>query len=153
MEGMIYRESGRTLDKCYFEKVLWESVAIPSLLYGTEIILMVEKNIDELERIQARIGRWLLGGKRWSAKEAILGELGWMRIKDRIVRSRAEFYAHVMGMEERNKDRWVFKAMMEGKIRRLLLMRMRIISIWGLKFKCKEEFLESSGRIFFKKQD
>ena len=93
------------------------------------------------------------GREKMVSEGGNFGELGWMRIKDRIVRSRAEFYAHVMGMEERNKDRWVFKAMMEGKIRRLLLMRMRIMSIWGLKFKCKEEFLESSGRIFFKKQD
>ena len=76
--------------------------------------MMPEKIIQELEKVQLQVGTWLLGGKRWSAAEAVRGELGWTRIKDKIVKAKAEFFRHVMVMGDLDKERWVYKAMMEG---------------------------------------
>ena len=32
-----------------------------------------DRVLGELERVQIRVGRWLLGGKRWTATEAVFG--------------------------------------------------------------------------------
>ena len=39
---------------------LWANCAIPAILYGTECAPLLKKTITELERIQARVGKFIL---------------------------------------------------------------------------------------------
>ena len=49
------------LDRALIAKRVWETCAIPSILYCVEALTIKKSTVMELERIQNMIGRFILG--------------------------------------------------------------------------------------------
>ena len=56
---------------------IWNSVALPGILYATDVIPISENAIQELESIQLRVGKSTLGVPQSTANPVVYLELGW----------------------------------------------------------------------------
>ena len=55
---------------------LWTCCALPSILYGAEIIPLIQETIKEVERCNTRVGKFILGIPRSSADVAAYVDAG-----------------------------------------------------------------------------
>ena len=69
-------------------KTYWKGVALPSALYGAEVIDMKGEEIDKLQQAENTAMRRILKAPKWTAQAAIRGEIGISNVKARIARSR-----------------------------------------------------------------
>ena len=69
-------------------KTYWKGVALPSALYGAEVIDMKAEEIDKLQKAKRTAMRRILKAPKWTAHAAIRGEIGISNMKARIPRSR-----------------------------------------------------------------
>ena len=53
-------------------------------MYGVEVTYMTQKGINELEKEQLQIQRYLLGASKSACSEGIRGSLGWWNMKHRV---------------------------------------------------------------------
>ena len=51
-------------DKCDVLIRMWENVAIPSILYGSESLPIPMTTIEKLQTIQINVSKWILGMPR-----------------------------------------------------------------------------------------
>eukprot|EP00121_Abeoforma_whisleri_P000380 Awhi_evm1s337 len=58
---------------------------LPSILYGSEVWWTNKSQLLALERIQLKVGKWILGCCDKTTNEVILGELGFETLKFEIV--------------------------------------------------------------------
>jgi hypothetical protein len=86
----------------------WTKVALPAILYGTEIFNPSKRCVKQLETIQNGVGRYITRGEKWTAVSAIRGELGWDTVQTEIDRRQLGFYGR---LQKKNSQSWV------GKIR------------------------------------
>ena len=64
-------------------KEIWKSVAVPSVMYGMEVITWNESEIDKLEIGQNRVARMALNIPRYAAVEALRGDMRWRTFKEK----------------------------------------------------------------------
>ena len=68
---------------------LWNQVALPSILYGTEIFPLTKKTIDEIEKCQSIIGKFILQLPKSSARVVSYIDAGlrpvWAQIAERVL--------------------------------------------------------------------
>ena len=69
-------------------KTYCKGVVLPSALYGAEVIDMKVEEIDKLQKAENTAMRRILKAPKWTAQEAIKGEIGISNMKARIARSR-----------------------------------------------------------------
>ena len=86
---------------------LWETLAIPSILYGVEVFDMAESDKRKLETIERQVGRWEIGGEKGTGYEAIYGDLGWISLENRIIEKKLVFAGRVVSLEP---ERWARQA-------------------------------------------
>ena len=55
---------------------VWKGVAVPSIMYGMDVIAWNENEIDKLEVGQCRVARLALSAPRYTAVEALRGDMG-----------------------------------------------------------------------------
>ena len=91
-KGMIKVTAGNSFNRSFTGRVLWERVAIPGMLYRVDVIAISEKDIEWMEKAQREMGKWVLGAPPCVATEAVLGELGWLPIRDRIAKARLGYW-------------------------------------------------------------
>eukprot|EP00922_Rhytidocystis_sp_ex-Travisia-forbesii_P016704 GHVS01024983.1.p1 GENE.GHVS01024983.1~~GHVS01024983.1.p1 ORF type:complete len:240 (-),score=2.88 GHVS01024983.1:73-792(-) len=65
-------------------RAIWEKSALVGALYGLSVIPVPAVYLDKMEAIQSDLGRCLTGAAPFTATDGIRGELGWMRVKDRV---------------------------------------------------------------------
>ena len=95
---------------------LWKGVAVPSIMYGMEVIKMNMKEVDELEVIQNKVARMGLGANKWTAKETLRGEMGWSTFEERIDKAKVKYRMRLEFMElERWAKKNVYGEMEKGK--------------------------------------
>jgi len=87
-KGMIKITSGNSFNRVFTGRVLWERVAVPGMLYGLDVVSISEKDMDWMEKAQKEMGKWLLGAPPCVATEAVLGELGWLTVRDRMCKAK-----------------------------------------------------------------
>ena len=63
-------------------------MALPSALYGAEVIDMKGEEIDKLQKPENTAMRRIMRAPKWTAQAAIRGEIGISNMKARIARSR-----------------------------------------------------------------
>lgn len=81
---------------------LWKGVAIPSILYGTEV-LNFRKELNNLNIIQRKMARRGLGANKWVASEALRGDMGWSSFEERVDKAILKYRIRLNFMRE---DRW-----------------------------------------------
>ena len=77
----ILNTTGDCLDRSLVAKSVWEFVALPAILYGTEACVINQRVITELESFQLDIASFVTGIPRGSGNTALLLESGLLPIK------------------------------------------------------------------------
>ncbi len=92
---------------------LWLQASLPALLYGSEVMILNEKEILKVDRIQRDVARRIVGGHKGCAIKAMYGELGWKDIKYDFDKRLLRFVGRmwVGGLPE---NRWSVKVFLEG---------------------------------------
>jgi hypothetical protein len=73
---------GRSINRMLVGSVGWEAVGLPRVLYGAGVTCIDKTRIEELERVQNDLARFLTGASKGVALEGLRGELGWWKIRD-----------------------------------------------------------------------
>ena len=82
---------------------LWSHVIRPSLEYAGEILTLSTTDLENLEKMQRAVGKYILKACRHTANEAVLGDLGWTTIKSKLDTMKLKYYQRICKM---NRSRW-----------------------------------------------
>lgn len=105
----------------------WQSIAMSSIRFGTEIIPFTEQTFTELDRVQSQLAKWILGLPQGAANICAQAALGLRYVKHMIYLEKLKYYWRVLHMPE---NRWAHKALrehMEGGWNSLYLKDIRKI--------------------------
>ncbi|KAF2356543.1 Armadillo-type fold [Trinorchestia longiramus] len=64
---------------------IWKYVAVPSIMLGMNVMAWNGGDLEKLEVLQNRVGRLALGAPKWTAAEALRGDLGWSLFSERML--------------------------------------------------------------------
>ena len=92
----IMNLSRGVLDRAMVAKRLWESCAIPSILYCVEAVTLKKATIVELERLQCMVGRFILQIPPSSSKVLTWMDAGLMPMAHRIQTRQALFIWNIL---------------------------------------------------------
>ena len=88
----------------------WCNVAIPAILYGTEMVPFSETTILEIERTQNQIAKYALGLPLSTPGICAQFELGMKSFRHLLYEHQLKFYVRVLNLDER---RWVKQALLD----------------------------------------
>lgn len=97
-------------DRSELARILWINCALPSILYGCEIIPISKTTIQEIERCQSLVGKFILQIKKSSANVCSNIDAGLKPI-GHIIDEKILIYAH--RTMHKSPNSWVKKAMEE----------------------------------------
>ena len=63
---------------------VWKNIALPSLLYGTEVMYVSRKSLEVLDCQQCVLGKWLLGVPYSTANAIVEVDLGLRPVSEQI---------------------------------------------------------------------
>ena len=98
----IMNLSRSVLDRAIVAKRLWESCAIPAILYCSEATIYKQCTIRELERIQNMVGRFILQLPRSSSNTMGWIDAGLMPMENRIQNRQAIYIWNIMNTKGNN---------------------------------------------------
>ena len=117
LKGVIKNVTADTYQRAGVATKLWETLAIPSILYGAEVFDMVDSDKHRLEIIERQVGRWAVGGNKGTGWEAIYGDLGWMSLENRIIEKKFIFAGRVASLEPENWARQAWNMVVSKRLR------------------------------------
>ena len=79
---------------------LWKSIALPSVLYGIEIISVTQSIINEMDSIQGRFCASLIGVRITASHTAIRRELGLPSIESMIYKRKLLYWNRLRNLED-----------------------------------------------------
>ena len=82
---------------------LWKGVAVPTVMYGAELIDADARDIQGLEVVQNRAARSGLGANKYAPSETLGGEMGWSSFGERVDKTKMKYLLRLDYMRE---DRW-----------------------------------------------
>ena len=88
----------------------WCNVAIPAILYGTEMVLFTESTILEIERTQDQIAKFALSLPLSAAGVCAQVDLGMKPFRQLLYEHQLKFYIRVLNLDDR---RWVHQALQD----------------------------------------
>ena len=88
----------------------WKNVAVPSILFGCDSILFSESKIAELECVQSRVAKRILGVSKNTANVCAQTEVGFKPIRLLLCLQQLNFYFRVLRLPN---SRWVKVALLE----------------------------------------
>ena len=83
---------------------IWKGIAVPSLMYGMNVVNWTNGDMTKLEIVQNKIARLALGSNQMTAVVALSGDMGWSSFEERFMKGRLNYKARIDAMDE---DRWV----------------------------------------------
>ena len=86
---------------------IWKSVAVPSVMYGMEVIAWSESEIDKLEVRQNRVARMSLNAPRYTSVKALRGDIVWSTFKERHIQVTVRYKVRLERMENTRNARKV----------------------------------------------
>jgi hypothetical protein len=75
----------------------WCNVAVPSILFGCEMIPFSESAIDEIERVQCQVGKYALGLSMCFANISVQVDLGMKPFRQVLYETQLKYYVRVFG--------------------------------------------------------
>ena len=91
MKGKLNPLTGRSL---------FETVVVPTLLYGCETWILSESHLATLESCQAEIGKRILGVSKFHSNLSTLIGLHWPSVRSRVLARKLGFLAKLLCNEE-----------------------------------------------------
>ena len=109
-KGACLKISRMGPDTVALASTCWLTVAIPAILFGTEIIPFNASTIVEVDRISSQLAKCLLGLPLNAANVCAQETLGWRSFCHELYLHQLKFYVRVLHLPE---QRWVYKALLE----------------------------------------
>ena len=88
----------------------WSNIAVPAILYGTEMVPFSEASIMEIEKTQNQVAKYALGVPIGTAGICAQLELGMKPFRQLLYEHQLKFYIRVLNLDD---DRWVKQAMID----------------------------------------
>jgi hypothetical protein len=109
-QAAIRHFSNRGPDRVDMAVACWANIAVPGITYGLESVVLSDKTLDGLQRIQCQVAKKAMGLHASCNNAAAELLVGFKPVKETIYNMQLCFYARVLGMEE---ERYAYQAMME----------------------------------------
>ena len=109
MYGIINGKINFRANKYEVMRGLWKGLAVPSVMYGLEIMEVGGKEKRGLEIVQNRAARRGLGANRHVATEALRGEMGWSTFQERIDKTKINYRVRLEHMSDKRWAKKVFE--------------------------------------------
>ena len=100
LANQTYPIIAKSCNKVMIGKVYWKSIALPSILYGANIVEFSQSDISKLQRIENKVYRQILGAPSYSQVSALRGEIGASSMTSRIMEGKIKLLKHTMASEE-----------------------------------------------------
>ena len=114
---------------------LWKTLAVPSIMYGMNVLNWSEHELQKLEVIQNKVERVALGANRYACVEAIRGDMGWSSFSERSMKGNIMYKVRIERMDD---ERWVKKVYKcSGRHSKWLKSCKRLVRRCGLN--CRED--------------
>ena len=94
-KNIILRTSFQFVDRIKAASALWNNVAIPTFLYGADVVPISATHIKELDVIQNQLGKALLGLPQSTANPVVAAELGWKPFQLRVSQVKLSYFKRV----------------------------------------------------------
>ena len=86
-------------------------MAVPSIMYGVNVLNRAESQLQKLEVIQNKVGREALGANRYACVEAIRGDMRWSTFSERSMKGNM----YKLRVKRMPNQRWVKKVYKNGE--------------------------------------
>ena len=94
--------------------ILWKTIALPSIYYACSIWYgNSKKDIEDLEKVQLQMARFLLKAPRYTPREALYGDLGWVPLSQLHELARVKMFNRFIIMDNRRWPNIVLHAMLQ----------------------------------------
>ena len=95
---------------CKYEvlREVWKSVAVPSVMYGMNVVTWNENEIGKLEVGQNKMARMALNAPRYAAVEALRGDMGWSTFRERHIKATLRYKVRLQEMEDTRLVRKIY---------------------------------------------
>ena len=87
---------------------VWKCVAVPSIMYGMDVMVWNESEIMKLEGGQNRVARMALNAPKYAAVEALRGDMGWSTFRERYIKATLRYKVRLEQMENARLARKVY---------------------------------------------
>ena len=91
MENITYGVIEKGYNKILIGNSFWKSIILPSVLYGTNILNLTEDNINELQKIENRVYRFILCLAHYSTNMTLRGEIGTLLVRKIVINDRINY--------------------------------------------------------------
>ena len=112
MANMTYSIIEKGCNRLLIGKTYWKSIALPSILYGVNVINLSEDDIKDLQVIENDVYRTILNAPGYAPNTTLRSEIGSSLMKKRIMNGRINFIKSIL--HGRNK-------LLESILHRVLL--------------------------------
>ena len=88
---MTYSVISRCTNRMLIGKTYWKCVALPAILYGSNVIEWKVNEIEKLQVIQNQVCRKMLNAPKCATNSAIRSEVGMSTMSNRIIQGRLNY--------------------------------------------------------------
>ena len=96
LANITYPIIAKSSNKLMVGKTYWKNVAMPTILYGSNIINYTETELEKLQRIENGVYRQILGAPKYATNSTFRGEVGASLIKRRIITGRIQYKMKIL---------------------------------------------------------
>jgi hypothetical protein len=97
--GIIKSKAAFSYNRYEVSRILWKGVAVPGLTYADDALVMGRDTRILLERAQKQMGRFALGVNKYTADEAVQGEMGWSSFQGREAIAKLLYFGRILNMD------------------------------------------------------
>ncbi|KAF2346770.1 hypothetical protein FHG87_022474 [Trinorchestia longiramus] len=88
---------------------IWKYVAVSSILFCMNVMAWNGGDLEKLEVLQNRVGRVALSAPKWTAAEALRGDLGWSVFSERMAKAVLNYKVRIERMRNKRRVKQIFE--------------------------------------------
>ena len=115
MANMTYPVISQSCYKILIGKTYWKGVVLPSILYGSSILGFSKSEIKELQTIENKVYRYMLGAPRYAQIVTLRGEVGASSMEARIMEGVIKYLLYVQGQNSNDLLRRITEEKLNNK--------------------------------------
>lgn len=144
MSNLTYPVIANCCNKVMIGKTFWKQIALPNILYGSNVIYFTKQELEKLQRIENVVYRKILGAPNYAQVATLRGEIGSSSVERRIAEGQINYLKYTLKeggndlvkrtMEEtisQDKAKWIKSV--ESNLKKIK------INVWELNSVTKEE--------------
>ena len=115
MANMTYSIINKSCNKLMIGKTYWKNVALPSILYGLNVVALTNAEVKKLQTIEYGVYRRILGAPRYAPNCALRGEIGSSQMKTRVMKGHLQYIRGAIQSNNELVKKVVFKEIEDGR--------------------------------------